>query len=241
MSDLSLSSLSLPGIGPARLRRLEESGVHTVSGLVALGADGLAALLSISAGQAARAIDAAVAARPAEPEVAPVVEVAVEPAVEAAVEAEATAPAPEEVTEEVVSSASEPEASAPQEDQTMEAEPVADHTEPGPASDELIARLKNAAAMVSAAIAVAGGAEPGKARKRAIKRLKKLRNAVESLAEHMAVTAPTEGALSALPALLDEMEGRLQLMIARAPTSKRLRRARRWARRARVQLGDLLA
>ena len=189
MSEVSLSSFNLPGIGPARARRLEEAGVHTVAALEALGADAIAAMLGMSRAQAQRALDAAA--------LAPAPEA---PAPEAsAPEAEPVETTEPEITVEVVGPTSG-------DDQTVEAEAVGDSTAPGSGSDDLIARLKNAAAMVSGAVAVVGGGEPGKARKRALKALKKLRKTAEVLAERLVVTAPDDGLSAALVDLLDALE-----------------------------------
>lgn len=262
MSETSLASLHLPGIGPARARRLEEAGVRTVGELLKLGADGLAALLGMSASQAERALDAASQVQPA---------VVAQPAVEAepapreelpfSVQLDAVEPtepeiatglvgdggasgggalelagAPvEEVTVEVVVNP------APADDLTIEAEPVGDSTEPGPVSDDLIARLKNAAAMVSGAVAVVGGGEPGRVRKRALRSLKKLRKAAETLADRLAVTAPSDELTAATIDLLDALEPRLLRLCARSPTRRRLRRTRVWARALRRALRELMA
>ena len=241
MSEVSLSSFNLPGIGPARARRLEEAGVHTVAALEALGADAIAAMLGMSRAQAQRALDAA-ALTPAPEASAPEA-----PAPEAA----AAEPEPQQdeglpVTIEPVET-TEPEITVEVvgptsgDDQTVEAEAVGDSTAPGSGSDDLIARLKNAAAMVSGAVAVVGGGEPGKARKRALKALKKLRKTAEVLAERLVVTAPDDGLSAALVDLLDALEPRLLRLCARPPTRRRLRRARVWARGLRTALRDLMA
>lgn len=239
MSEIALSTINLPGIGPARQRRLEEAGIRTAHDLGQLGLEGLSALLGISAPQAQRILDAALAAGPPDSPVDAELPVTVqaEPveATEPDVAEEEGAPAVEEITEEVVPT---PDLA---EDHTVEGEPVGDSTEPGPAADDLIARLKNLAAMVAGALAVVGGAEPSRARKRALRRLKKLRRTAEALAEQLSVKAVDQDLAQRLTTELDAIEPRLQWLSARLPTPKRLRRARRWARRARASLSALLS